>query len=121
MGKTYRRWKPDQSWLLPPSPRDWMPEGHLVYFLLDVVEQIDLWALPTRPTKKTDSRSKGFDDESVEVDAIPPGQLRRLVRNCILQHIDRRQMLACEKVEQAERATLQRIIGNLGADSEVLA
>jgi hypothetical protein len=30
-------------------------------------------------------------------------------------------MLACEKVEQAERATLQRIIGNLGADSEVLA
>jgi transposase len=45
MEKTYRRWEPDQSWLLPPSPRDWMPEGHLVYFLLDVVDQIDLSAI----------------------------------------------------------------------------
>jgi hypothetical protein len=102
--------------------REFAPEAEMHFARVAVTrEQIDLWALPTRPTKKTDSRSKGFDDESVEVDAIPPGQLRRLVRNCILQHIDRRQMLACEKVEQAERATLQRIIGNLGADSEVLA
>ena len=30
-------WQPDQAWLLPPSPRDWLPEGHLVYFLLDAV------------------------------------------------------------------------------------
>lgn len=45
MGKTYRRWEPDQSWLLPPSPRDWLPEGHLVYFLLDVVGQLDLSAI----------------------------------------------------------------------------
>ena len=28
--------------MFPPSPRDWLPEGHLVYFLMDVTGQIDL-------------------------------------------------------------------------------
>jgi len=28
--------------LLPPSLMDWLPKGHLAYFLLDVVEQLDL-------------------------------------------------------------------------------
>lgn len=40
--KTYRAWQPDQAWLLPPSPRDWMPEGHLVYFLMDAVRELDI-------------------------------------------------------------------------------
>ena len=43
--KLYRPWSPDQSFLLPPSPRDWLPEGHLVYFLLDVVAELDLRAI----------------------------------------------------------------------------
>jgi transposase len=42
MSKTFRNWCPDQAWLLPPSPRDWLDEGHLVYFLLDVVGEMDL-------------------------------------------------------------------------------
>jgi len=42
MGKTYRPWNPDQHWLLPPSPKDWLPEGDLVYFVLDVVRQLEL-------------------------------------------------------------------------------
>src|SRR5262245_10823272 len=42
MSKTYREWSPDQASLLPLSPRDWLPEGHLVYFLLDTVAAIDL-------------------------------------------------------------------------------
>lgn len=28
--------------MFPPSPRDWLPEGHLVYFLMDVTGQLDL-------------------------------------------------------------------------------
>ena len=42
MSKTFRKWSPDQGWLLPPSPRDWLDDGHLVYFLLDVVGEMDL-------------------------------------------------------------------------------
>ena len=34
MGKTYRSWDPDQAYLLPPSPSDWLPEDDLVYFVL---------------------------------------------------------------------------------------
>ena len=32
----------DQLFLLPPSMRDWLPEGHLVWFILDAVDQLDL-------------------------------------------------------------------------------
>jgi len=42
MSKTFRPWNPDQSFLFPPSPRDWLPENHLVYFLLDVIPQMNL-------------------------------------------------------------------------------
>jgi transposase len=42
MNKTYRDWSNDQSYLFPPSPHDWLPEGDLVYFLLDTVATLDL-------------------------------------------------------------------------------
>ncbi len=45
MGKTYRPYLPEQELLLPPSLRDWLPESHLVYFVSDVVDQLDLWAI----------------------------------------------------------------------------
>ena len=45
MAKTYRFYCPDQLLLLPPSLRDWLPENHLVYFVSDVVDQLDLTAI----------------------------------------------------------------------------
>jgi transposase len=42
MSKTYRDWSTDQAYLFPPSPHDWLPEGDLVYFLLDTVATLDL-------------------------------------------------------------------------------
>jgi transposase len=42
MSKTYREWSPDQVFLFPPSPQDWLPEDDLVYFLLDTVAALDL-------------------------------------------------------------------------------
>jgi transposase len=42
MSKTYRDWSTDQTYLFPPSPHDWLPEGDLVYFLLDTVATLDL-------------------------------------------------------------------------------
>lgn len=32
----------EQLFLLPPSVRDWLPEEHLVFFMLDVVAELDL-------------------------------------------------------------------------------
>jgi len=34
----------DQLYLLPPSVADWLPEGHLAWFVLDVVGELDLSA-----------------------------------------------------------------------------
>jgi len=45
VGKSYRPWAPLQGFLLPPSPTEWLPQGHLAYFILDVVEQLDLGAI----------------------------------------------------------------------------
>ena len=53
MSKTYRAWDPDQTYLLPPSPRDWLPQGDLVYFMLEVVQTLDLSAI-TRKYEKED-------------------------------------------------------------------
>ena len=42
MSKTYREWAPDQTYMFPPSPRDWLHEHDLVYFLIDTVATLDL-------------------------------------------------------------------------------
>jgi len=41
MGKTYRPYLPEQDFLMPPSLRDWLPEGHLAYFVSDLVDSMD--------------------------------------------------------------------------------
>ena len=45
MAKTYRPYCPDQMLLLPPSLQDWLPENHLVYFVSDIVDNLDLDAI----------------------------------------------------------------------------
>jgi transposase len=45
MAKTYRLYVPEQDLLLPPSLRDWLPADHLVYFVSDVVDALDLSAI----------------------------------------------------------------------------
>src|SRR6266705_1951288 len=45
MPKGYRAYLPNQDLLLPPSLREWLAEEHLVYFVSDVVDQLDLSAI----------------------------------------------------------------------------
>jgi transposase len=42
MAYNFLRGDRDQPFLLPPDLRDWLPEGHLAWFILDVVDQLDL-------------------------------------------------------------------------------
>ena len=44
MPTTFRPSAPGQSLLFPPSPRDWLPEGHLAFFIADTVAVLDLHA-----------------------------------------------------------------------------
>src|SRR5215467_11766505 len=81
----------------PPSPR-----GVLAYAtpkrlpfrlkrLAVTEEQIDEWNLPTRPTKRSDSRARSFGSSvSVELDAIDPRRLRSLVERAIRKHMPKK-------------------------------
>jgi transposase len=48
MSKVFRPYAPEQSELLPPSPRDWLPAGPLAYFILDTVAELNLRPLLAR-------------------------------------------------------------------------
>ncbi len=52
VSKEYRHWAPEQAYLFPPSPREWLPEGHLANFVLDVVRELDLGAIEAAIQKK---------------------------------------------------------------------
>jgi len=46
MTKSFRPWKVDEVWLLPPSVQDFVPEGHPAHLVRDIVaEELDLSAI----------------------------------------------------------------------------
>ena len=59
--KTFRPWQPEQTTLLPPSPREWLSADHQVYFLLDLVDELDLSAILIPAQAKDPRGEKGFD------------------------------------------------------------
>ena len=79
-------------------------------------EQVEALRLPTRPTKQTDSRSKGFEGRSVEVDAIPPQTLRGMVEECITRHVDEDALRVLKVAERSEREYLSVFALNQAAD-----
>ena len=44
MPRTFRPYAPEQDLLLQPRLQEWLPEGHLSYFINDVIEELDLSA-----------------------------------------------------------------------------
>ena len=58
MGQTFKPCERDQLFLLPPNMREWLPEGHLAYFILDVVEQMDLSEILQHYQKNEDGTFK---------------------------------------------------------------
>jgi hypothetical protein len=88
--------------------REFTPESEINFERIAVnKEQIEEFDLPTRPTKKSDTRSRNFDGESVEVDAIPPKALRELVGECIMQHIDQDALDVMRVAEKSEQQVLE--------------
>ena len=45
---SYRPYEPEQEMLLPASLQDWLPKGHLAYFISDTVDALDLKAFYAR-------------------------------------------------------------------------
>ena len=93
---------------------EFAPEADITFEVKAVTPaQIEQYNLPTRPTKKSDSRSQRFQGESVEVDAISSRVLRELATECIVPHVDAAMYRRMRNVEDAERQTLADIAENL--------
>lgn len=70
-------------------------------------EQITEFNLPTRPTKRDGNRhAKSFTGDSVELDALPSAQLRRMVCECIERHITPRHLEGLRAAEKSEQELL---------------
>ncbi len=83
------------------------PDSEISFSRIAVTEsQIKMLGLPTRPTKQSDSRAKGFGQQSVEVDAIPASHLRHLAEQCISRHVNEDLLAALQVAEESERSAL---------------
>ena len=75
-------------------------------------EQIDLMGLPTKPTN---DRRGGWEGGTVEAEAIPAGEMRRILRTAIERFIPRRLLTVTAEAEASERAYI-RTVANLMRD-----
>lgn len=76
-------------------------------------EQISDWDLPSRETKASDTRSRNFVGDSVELDAIDPSTLRRLVESVINRHLPQDQLQVLKTAEASERQLIKGLVGML--------
>jgi hypothetical protein len=73
-------------------------------------EQIERLSLPTRPTKKTDSRARNWSgQECVELDSMPPAEMCALVEGAITMLIDPHAWQQLKAIETAERESLAKL------------
>ncbi len=82
-------------------------------------EDLDEFNLARIPVKATDRRTKAFlskfGDHAAELDALPPAELEKRIREAIEEHIDRDRWEALQQAEAAERDSLNIVIGNWDA------
>jgi hypothetical protein len=78
-------------------------------------EQIEEYGLITQPVTRTDTRARRFIErfgtETVELDAIPASEVRRLVREAIEQHMDPRRLSTLRMIEREERDGIRKLFG----------
>lgn len=77
----------DQEFLLPPNMADWLPEDHLVWFVIDVVDRLDTKAFHAR-AKRGGVGRQGYDPDMllallVYAYAVGERSSRRIERLCV--------------------------------------
>jgi len=77
----------DQRFLLPPDMRDWLPEDHLAWFVIDVVDQLDLSRF--RDSYRADGHGRAAYDPAMMVALLLYGYCngvrssRAIERRCV--------------------------------------
>ena len=91
--------------------RKYAPSAEIHFKRLAVLdEQIIRWNLPLRDNKPGDPRTAKFHRQgSVELDAIPARELRKLVRDAIMLHVNEAFHAALKDSEAEDKAALMRL------------
>src|SRR5690625_4434441 len=63
--KRFRVYDPEQPYLLPPDPTEWLPDGHLAFFIHELVQHLDLSSI--------------YQDYTPSVGGRPPLEPRMMV------------------------------------------
>jgi hypothetical protein len=79
-------------------------------------EQIEEFNLITQPVTGTDSRARRFTERygtsTVELDAIPAPEVRRVVREAVESHMEPAQLRTLQMVEREERESIRVLLGS---------
>src|SRR3954464_13405250 len=87
MGPNFIECDRDQVLLLPPSLREWLPAGHLAWFVIDAVERVDLTAFYA--AYRLDGQGRAAHEPSMMVAlllysyAVGERSSRRIGRRCV--------------------------------------
>src|SRR5256714_2405797 len=87
MGPNFLECDREQVLLLPPSLREWLPEGHLAWFVIDAVERLDLSAF--YGGYRLDGQGRAAHEPSMMVAlllysyAVGERSSRRIERRCV--------------------------------------
>ncbi len=98
----------DQLMLLPPSVSDWLPDDHLAWFVLDVVDELDLSEF--LPNYRADGHGGGAYHPAMLValvvyaSSIGERSSRRIERRCV-EDVASRVVAA---IQQPDHATIAR-------------
>src|SRR3954465_11502319 len=100
----------DQSFLMPPDLREWLPENHLAWFVLEAVEEMDLW--PFYAAHRVDGKSRPAYEPAMMVALLLYAYARgirssRLIERACVEDV------ACRVVAAQQRpdhATLARFV-----------
>jgi len=76
-------------------------------------EDIEKYNLPTRPTKKTDSRAAKFEGESVELDSMDMRIIKQRVHDCIMENLPDELMQEALAKERADKERIADFVKRL--------
>ena len=82
-------------------------EFHRVALTRDQVREYDL---PTAPPKATDTRSKGWDGGTCQLEALPPDVIAGILEKQIERHLDPDQLASDWEQEAADREEITRLL-----------
>ena len=97
----------ETQFMFPPNMDDWLPEGHLARFIVDIVKRLDF----------SDIRSS-YSERAIGQKAYEPEMMVSLIFYCLITGV-----LSSRKMEQAtwESIPVRYITGNLHPDHDTIA